>query len=145
MTQAKFGDTVTVHYTGKLEDGRVFDSSFDREPLVFTLGENHVIPGFEEAVVGMDQGDSITATVPADKAYGPRRPDMMIDVEREQLPPGMEPQVGQQLEVRQESGHTRTVVIADVQENAVTLDANHPLAGEDLIFEIKLLEIGGNG
>jgi peptidylprolyl isomerase len=141
MTQVKPGDTVKVHYTGKLEDGSVFDSSFDRDPLEFTIGQQTVIPGFEQAVVGMGVGETITARVPSDDAYGPRRPDMMIDVDRTQLPQDMEPEIGQRLEVRQASGQSTTVVIAEVNEDSVTLDANHPLAGQDLIFDIQLLEI----
>lgn len=141
MSQAQQGDTVKVHYTGKLEDGRVFDSSVEREPLEFTIGENLVIPGFEQAVVGMNVGDSITATVPSDEAYGPRRDDLLLKVDRGQLPQDMEPEVGQQLEVREQSGRTTTVTIAAVGTQDVTLDANHPLAGEDLVFDIQLVEI----
>lgn len=140
MTQAKTGDTVKVHYTGKLEDGTPFDSSLDKDPLEFTLGEGRIIPGFEQAVLGMNPGDSKTVDIPADNAYGPYRDDWVMVVEREQIPAEIEPQVGQQLQVRQ--GEQEYVVqITDISDGEVTLDRNHPLAGEDLTFDIELMEI----
>lgn len=141
MTQAKVGDTVRVHYTGKLVDGTVFDSSSNRDPLEFAIGSGGIIPGFEQAVIGMNPGDSKTTHIPADQAYGPHRQEMVLVVEREQIPPDIEIQVGQQLQLRQENGYALPVIVTEVEEAQVTLDANHPLAGEDLIFDIQLVEI----
>lgn len=142
MTQAKLNDKVSVHYTGTLDDGTVFDSSVERDPLEFTLGEGQVIPGFEDAVVGMETGQSKTVRIPADEAYGLRRDEMLIEVERGQFPPHIEPEVGQQLQVRQANGQPMVVSVAEVSEDNVTLDANHPLAGQALTFEIELLTVG---
>ena len=142
MRQAKYGDTVKVHYTGKLEDGTVFDSSIDRDPLQFTLGEGQVIPGFEQAVVGMNLGESKTVTISMDEAYGPHREEMVVMVERNKFPEHMQLEGGQQLQIRQDDGQIIFVIVADVSESSVTLDANHPLAGKDLTFDIQLIEIG---
>jgi peptidylprolyl isomerase len=142
MAQAKPNDTVKVHYTGKLNDGTVFDSSIEREPLQFTLGEGQVIPGFENAVLGMTAGESKTITIAADQAYGPRRDDLILAVGRDQFPTDITPEVGQQLQVRQTNGDVALVTVAEVGEAAVKLDANHPLAGHDLTFDIQLVEIG---
>jgi len=141
MTQAKLGDTVRVHYTGRLEDGTVFDTSIDRDPLQFTIGEGWLIPGFEEAVVGMNPGESKTTTIPADKAYGPYYEEMVVEVSRSQFPEDLEPEVGQQLQILQADGRAIVVRVTEVSESSVTLDANHPLAGKDLIFDIQLMEI----
>lgn len=141
MTQAKQGDTVKVHYTGKFEDGTVFDTSMNREPLEFTIGEGQLIPGFEKAVVGMEPGQSLTTEVPAAEAYGPYNEEMLLVVGKDQFPEDVNPQVDQQLQVRQADGRTFVVRVTDVSDSEVTLDANHPLAGEDLTFEIELLEI----
>jgi peptidylprolyl isomerase len=141
MTQAKIGDTVTVHYTGKLSDGTVFDSSSGGDPLEFTLGEGELIAGFENAVVGMNPGETKTAEIPVDQAYGLYNPDMVIEVDREQMPAELEPEVGQQLQLQQPTGEMIPVVITKVEESVVTLDANHPLAGEDLVFDIQLVAI----
>ncbi|MCU0549635.1 MAG: peptidylprolyl isomerase [Leptolyngbya sp. Prado105] len=142
MVQAKLGDTVRVHYTGKLDDGTVFDSSVNAEPLEFTLGAGNVIPGFENAIMGMSPGDSKTELIPADQAYGAYQETMVLVVERTQMPPDLQPEVGQQLEIRQPTGQSIPVVITDVSDADVTLDANHPLAGEDLTFDIQLVGIG---
>ena len=141
MAQAKAGDTVKVHYTGKFEDDSVFDTSADRDPLQFTLGEGQVIPGFEEAVVGMNQGETKSAQIPADKAYGPHHKEMVMEVDRDKLPENLEPKVDQQLQVNQPDGKKFVVTVTDVSEKCVTLDGNHPLAGKDLIFDIQLIEI----
>lgn len=141
MTQAQTGQQVKVHYTGKLEDGTVFDSSRQREPLEFTLGQRQVIPGFDEAVEGMSVGETKTAHVPADKAYGPRRDDLVVDVPDEQLPESLEPQVGQKLQVRQPDGQVVDVAVTKVGDDGITIDANHPLAGKDLTFDIELVEV----
>ena len=138
---AKHGDTVKVHYTGKLDDGTVFDSSSDRDPLEFTIGEGLVIPGFERAVIGMNPGDSRTELIPNEQAYGPHLEEMVVVVDRQQMPAEIEPSIGQQLEVQQPSGQVIPVVITELSEEAITLDANHPLAGEDLTFDIQLVEI----
>lgn len=140
MTQAHTGDTVRVHYTGKLGDGEVFDSSRDRDPLEFTLGGGQVIAGFDDAVTGMKPGDEKTVTIPAEQAYGPRRDEMVGEVPRAQFPPNIEPQVGQQLQMQQ-NGQNFVVTVADVSDEVVRLDANHPLAGKDLTFELELVEI----
>ena len=141
MAQAKNGDTVKIHYTGKLEDGTVFDSSDGRDPLEFTLGEGQVIPGFEEAVLGMTANDSKTMTIPSDNAYGPRREEMVVEVDRDQFPPDVTPEVGQQLQMQRPDGQKMVVAVAEVSESTVKLDANHPLAGKDLTFDINLVEI----
>lgn len=141
MARAKKGDTVEVHYTGKLEDGTVFDTSQDREPLSFTLGEDKVIPGFEKAVEGMEPGDTKTEELSPDDAYGQHREDMVMELEREQIPDNVDPQVGQQLQLRMQDGQTVPVVITDLGDESVTIDANHPLAGKKLIFEIELLDV----
>ncbi len=141
MSQAKKGDTVKVHYTGKLDDESVFDTSREREPLEFTLGEQQVIPGFEEAVEGMKLGETRTVKIPAEQAYGPHHEDMVVEVPREVFPADIEPKVGQFLQVRQADGQMFDVVVVAVSEDTVTLDANHPLAGKDLTFEIELVEI----
>ncbi|MFP4088379.1 MAG: peptidylprolyl isomerase [Desulfobacteraceae bacterium] len=141
MTEAKNGDTVKIHYTGKLEDGNVFDTSLEREPLEFKIGGGQVIEGFEEAVIGMSPSDTKTTTIPSDKAYGEYREDMVIEVDKGRFPDHIEPEVGQQLELKQENGQTVVVSITDINDPVVTLDANHPLAGKDLTFEIQLMEI----
>ncbi|MEA5535534.1 peptidylprolyl isomerase [Crocosphaera sp. XPORK-15E] len=141
MVQAKLGDTVRVNYTGKLEDGTVFDSSVDRDPLEFAVGEGQVIAGFEEAVVGMNLGEAKTVTIPSDQAYGPYQEQLVMIVEEQQMPPELDVEVGQQLQMRHPSGQVIPVVITNVADSQVTLDANHPLAGEDLTFEIELVEI----
>ncbi|MBD1805979.1 MAG: FKBP-type peptidyl-prolyl cis-trans isomerase [Symplocastrum torsivum CPER-KK1] len=141
MVQAKPGDIVKIHYTGKLDDGTVFDSSVNREPLEFTLSGGQVIPGFDEAVLGMSPGESKTQKIPMDQAYGPHRDEMVLEISRQQIPPELEPEVGQQLQVQQENGQTIPVFVTEVTESKVTLDANHPLAGEDLTFDIQLVEI----
>jgi len=141
MAQAKSGDTVKVHYTGKLDDGTIFDSSQDRDPLEFKIGEGQIIPGFEQAVVGMNPGENKTATIPVDEAYGPRRDEMVMDVEKEQFPEHITPEVGQKLQMKRSDGQIIMVTITDISEAKVTLDANHPLAGKDLTFDIQLVEI----
>lgn len=138
MSQVKNGDTVKVHYTGTLADGTVFDSSLEREPLEFTLGEGQLIPGFEKTVLGMSAGELRTVTIPAEEAYGPYREEMVLEVPRTQLPADMQPQVGMQLQIGEEQGDGMLVQIATVTDAHITLDANHPLAGKDLIFSIEL-------
>jgi len=141
MAQAQSGDLVRVHYTGRLADGTIFDTSMEREPLEFTLGEGALIPGFEQAVLGMATGASKTATIPADQAYGPHHTERVIEVERHHLPPDLQPEIDQRLQMTRPDGTTITVVVTAITETQVTLDANHPLAGQDLIFDIMLVEI----
>lgn len=143
MEQAKNGDTVTVHYTGKLDSGQVFDTSKDREPVEFTIGQGQVIEGFEEAVVGMSPGEEKTTKVSADKAFGPRVADKVVSLSRDQFPDNVEPEVGQRLRASQPGGKEVSVTVVDVSESTVTLDANHPLAGKDIVFEIQLEAIQG--
>jgi peptidylprolyl isomerase len=141
MVEAKNGDAVKVHYTGKTDDGTVFDTSMKRDPLQFTIGKGQLIPGFEQAVVGMRPGDSQTTTIPAKEAYGPRREELVMEVERKQLPANLKPEVGQQLQLNRSDGQTFVVTVSDVSGLSVTLDANHALAGKDLTFDIQLTEI----
>jgi peptidylprolyl isomerase len=139
--QAKNGDTVQVHYTGKLADGTVFDSSIGRDPLEFTLGAGQVIPGFDKAVFGMKVGEKKTVTIPANEAYGPVRDDLVVEVPREKLPSELTPEVGQQLVWTRPDGGQQIVTITGVSDNTVIINANHPLAGKDLTFEIELVKI----
>jgi peptidylprolyl isomerase len=142
MRQAKHGDTVRVHYRGELQDGSVFDASFDREPLQFTIGGGEVIPGFEEAVVGMKPGDSKTTELPAEKAFGSYREDMVVVVAKSQFAhPHLEPTVGERVPILQPGGSSIDVTVTEVTESEVTVDANHPLAGEDLTLDIELVDI----
>ena len=141
MSQVEKGNNVKVHYTGTLTDKTVFDSSREREPLAFTVGAGQMIAGFDAAVVGMKVGENKTVTIPANEAYGPKSEEAMIKVPKEQLPEGMAPEIGMQLEARQPDGRAQVLVVAEVLETEVVLDANHPLAGKDLIFDIEMVEI----
>ncbi len=141
MSEAKKGDKVKVHYTGKLHDGSIFDSSVNREPLEFEVGAGMMIAGFDSAVNGMKIGEKKTADIPAAEAYGDKNEEMIISVPKAQLPPDLEPAVGQQLSMQQPNGQAIPVVVSKVEEDAVEIDANHPLAGKDLIFEIELVSI----
>lgn len=138
---AREGDTVKVHYTGTLKDGTVFDSSRGKDPLEFTIGAGRLIPGFEQTVIGMNLGESRTTTIPAENAYGMHREEMVLVVDRDRFPPDIEPDVGQQLELRRPDGCVVTVTVTETSESTVTLDANHPLAGSDLTFDIELVEV----
>lgn len=141
MCQAKRGDSVRVHYTGKMRNGTKFDTSRDGDPLEFTIGDGKIIPGFEEIVIGMKQGDSKTVTVPSDEAYGPRRDDRIITVDRDRIPGDVKPNVGQHVHMHGQGGESIPAMITGVTEKSITLDANHPLAGQDLTFSIELVEI----
>ena len=141
MAQAKTGDIVKVHYTGKLDDGTVFDTSTGREPLQFTVGEGQLIPDFEKTIVGMNPGESKTIQIPSDKAYGSHAEEMVMVVDRSEFPEDMELKVDQRLQLRQSDGRVFTVTVTAVSESKVTLDGNHPLAGKDLTFDIQLTEI----
>ncbi len=139
MTRAKQGDTVRVHYTGKLADGTVFSRTQEDDPLELTLGEGNVLPGFEQAVEGMEPGESKTVMVPPDQAYGERNPDMVAKVDRSELGTDFDLQVGQRLQIQQQDGQSLTVTVAELDESQVTLDGNHPLAGHEVTFEIRRL------
>ena len=135
------GNTVQVQYTGRLKDGTIFDTSVGKDPLEFTLGAGQMIPGFERAVLGMKVGETKTVTIPSADAYGPHIDGLTAEVSRSEMPEGMTPRVGQKLQVMGDNGRVSNVTITAVTETMVTIDANHPLAGKDLIFEIKLLSI----
>lgn len=141
MTQAKQGDRVRVHYTGRLDDGTEFDSSQGRDPIEFTIGEGQVIPGFERAVEGMSAGESRTETLNAEEAYGARNEDMIQELDRGQLPDGMEVQVGNQLQANRPGEPPVILTVTEVNDETITVDANHPLAGQELTFDIELVEI----
>ncbi len=141
MTQAKNGDAVTIYYTGRLTDGTIFDSSEGRDPLPFTLGSGQVIPGFEEAVMGMIVGDKKTVTIPPEKAYGPRNEQMVISVPLDQVPADIKPEVGQQLQVMGPEDQPMVVQVTEITEESIVLDANPPLAGKELTFDIELVTI----
>lgn len=141
MAQAKNGDQVKVHYTGKLADGTIFDSSEQREALQFTLGQGQLIPGFEQAVLGMQVGEAKTFTIEAADAYGLHNATLVFTVGRATLPPDMNPSVGQRFRIRQQDGATSEVSVSATTNDSVTFDANHPLAGKDLTFIIHIVEI----
>ncbi len=145
MQQAKKGDTVRVHYTGKLTSGEQFDSSAGREPLEFEVGAGMMIKGFDDAVVGMAVGDKKTITIPPNEAYGERNDQMVIDFPRSNFPADLTPEVGMQLMMNNNAGQQFPVTIVDVREDAVVLDANHSLAGKDLVFDIEMVEIDAKG
>jgi len=139
--QAKRGDTVHVHYRGTLDDGSEFDSSSGGEPISFTIGSGQVIPGFESAVEGMTPGEKKTSRFEVDDAYGERRDELVFQVPRDQMPDGEEVEVGDMLQVGFPDGGTAAVTVASLDEESVTLDANHPLAGKPLTFELELVSI----
>lgn len=140
MRRAHNGDTVSVHYTGTLADGSVFDSSRGRDPLQFTVGEGRVIPGFDAAVSGMAVGEEKKVTIPADQAYGPHRPELMVEVDRAQFPADLHPEIGQQLQLSR-GGQVFVVTVRDLSDGSVLLDGNHPLAGQDLTFALELVGV----
>ncbi len=141
MSQAKNGDTVKINYKGSLDDGTVFDSSEGREPLSFTLGGGQVIPGFEEAVEGMAVGENKSVNIPAEKAYGPRNEEMVIEAPRDQVPPEINPEVGLKLQMAGPNEEVVVVEVTEVTDTHIKLDANPPLAGKDLNFDIELVAI----
>jgi peptidylprolyl isomerase len=143
MQQVKKGDTIKVHYHGKLTDGTTFDNSAGREPLEFEVGGGMVIGGFDNGVMGMTIGEKKTIEIPADEAYGQKQEEMIMEFPKDRFPEDMVPEVGMQLNMSNGSGQNFPVVIVDVQEAVVILDANHPLAGQDLIFDLELVEIKG--
>jgi FKBP-type peptidyl-prolyl cis-trans isomerase 2 len=141
MEQVKKGDTVKVHYHGRLTDGTTFDSSEGRDPLEFEVGSGMVIKGFDDGVTGMSAGDKKTVNIPVDEAYGPRDENMIMEFPIDRFPEDMKPEAGMQLTMTNEQGQNFPVVIAEVKDETVLLDGNHPLAGEPLIFDLELVEI----
>lgn len=141
MSQASTGDTVRIHYSGRLNDGTVFDSSDGREPLEFTIGDNMIIPTLEAAIVGMTVGDSATVEIAAADAYGPRHDDAIQTVERSMIPDDVDLAVGRQLQATAQNGQTVVLTVVEADDETVTLDSNHPLAGRDLTFDVRLVEI----
>lgn len=143
MQQVKTGDKVKVHYHGRLTNGETFDSSTGREPLEFEVGSGQVIKGFDTGVTGMSVGEKKTINIPVDEAYGPKNPEMIIDFPKDRFPTDMKVEVGMPLMMSNGSGQQFQVKVNEVKDEVVILDANHPLAGEDLIFDIELVEITG--
>ena len=143
MQQVQSGDTVRVHYHGRLTDGTTFDSSEGRDPLEFQVGSGMVIAGFVNGVMGMSVGDKKTVNIGVEDAYGPKNPEMIIEFPRVQVPEGMPLEKGMRLNLNNSAGQVVPVVITEVSDEAIMLDANHPLAGEDLVFDIELVEIVG--
>ena len=141
MEQAKAGDTVKVHYHGRLTDGTTFDSSSGREPLEFQVGSGQVIKGFDDGVSGMAVGEKKTIQIPVDEAYGQKEENMIVEFPKSNFPPELTPELGMSLNMTNGSGQVIPVTIVDIKEESVVLDANHPLAGQDLIFDIELVEI----
>ncbi len=141
MQQVQQGDKVKVHYHGKLTDGTTFDSSEGREPLEFEVGAGAVIPGFDNGVKGMAIGDKKTVNIPADEAYGPKVDELVMDFPKERFPEDMVPEIGMQLMMNNGSGQQFPVTIVGVKDETITLDANHQLAGKDLVFDIELVDI----
>jgi len=141
MTRANTGSKVKVRYACKLDDGTVVAQSREEEPLEFTVGQGRILPGIQEAVQGMEAGESKTIRIPPDKAFGPHRKELMAEVGRDRFPGDLTPEVGQHLTVEQANGQSTTVTVADVSESTVTLDANHPLASTDLNFDLEVLEV----
>jgi FKBP-type peptidyl-prolyl cis-trans isomerase 2 len=139
--KAQQGDTVTVHYTGRLDGGEVFDSSRDRDPLEFQIGSGQVIPGFDRAVNGLGIGESRSVRLEPEEAYGEAREDLVVAVERDRFPDGADPETGQQVQVQVAPGQNRIATVREVEEDSVTLDLNHPLAGRILNFEVELVGI----
>jgi peptidylprolyl isomerase len=142
MAHPRSGDTVKVHYTARLDDGRVFDSSKARDPLELTIGAGRPFPAVDEVLTQMEPGEERIVAIPSDSAYGPHRPDLVLAVDRTEFPNDIQPQVGQRLQLRHEQGEVSVVTVADVSDEQVTLDANHPLAGRDLMLELQLVEVG---
>lgn len=141
MMQVKEGDTILIHYTGKIEEGTVFDSTEGRNPLEFTVGEGEVVAGLERGVIGMSPGETKQIVVPMEQGYGPRLKERVCELDRKRVPENFQPEVGQQLQMYRADGLPVTGTVAAVSETSLTMDYNHPLAGKTLIFEVALLEI----
>ena len=141
MKEAKKGDTVKVHYQGKSKDGELFDKSDEKNPFKFTIGEGRVIPGFEEAVLGMSPGESKKIEVPPNKAYGPYRADLVIKVNKDSLSNELELEKGRQFKINSGPKEGMVLTLTDMDEESVTFDGNHPLAGKDLVFDIEMVDV----
>ena len=141
MRQAKLGDKVRVHYSGFLEDETVFDSSLEKEPFELTIGQHKVIPGLENAIIGMKEGDKKKVSIPPEEAYGHHRKDLVVPVKRSNIPANINPKIGMVLRIRSDDGTSAKATITDITEDMITLDGNHPLAGKRLTFKIKLIDI----
>lgn len=143
MREAAIGDTIEVHYVGTLADGTQFDSSRERDPLVVTIGNGQVIPGFENALIGMTEGDTKSVTIEPDEAYGPHDPQLVHQVERSRIPSEIDLQIGTELQATDQNGNVMRLVVRQVGDDNVTLDANHTLAGKALTFQLELLGFVG--
>ncbi len=141
MTEAKMGDVVRINYTGRLTNGTQFDSSTGKEPLEFTLGLGQVIKGLEAHVAGMAEGDKSTVTIPCEQAYGPHRLEAIQTLDRAKVPTGIDVRVGTQLQARTADGGRMPITVVELDESSVKVDANHPLAGQDLVFDVELVEV----
>ncbi|MCJ7757080.1 MAG: peptidylprolyl isomerase [Gillisia sp.] len=141
MSLVKENDTVKVHYTGKLADGQVFDSSEGKDPIEFTLGQGQLIPGFEKGLIDMKLNEKKTINIPKDEAYGDSREDLIQEVQKSELPEEIKPEVGMGLVSKSQDGREMNLVIAEVKEESIVVDGNHPLAGKDLIFDLEVVEI----
>ena len=141
MSKVKANDTVKVHYTGKLDNGQIFDSSVDREPLEVTLGQGMLIPGFEKGLIDMEVNENKTITIPKEEAYGEVRQELFERIDRSELPESIKPEVGMGLVAQNPDGSERQLRVAEVTETDIVVDANHPLAGQDLTFDLQLVEI----
>ena len=141
MAQAKLGDTVKIHFTGKMQDDTVVETSQDRGPLEFKIGEGDVISGLEQGIIGMQVGDKKTLKISPEKAFGPPREELVVDLKKDDFPEGIKLAVGVHLNIQASDGQTYKVKVVDVKEDTITLDANHPLAGVTLIFDVELIEI----
>jgi len=141
LSPAQQGNKVSVHYTGKLDDGTIFDSSQGSDPLEFTIGQGQMIPGFEQSVVGMELGESKTVRIPVDEAYGTHRPEGVMEVDRSEIAPEMQLEVGMRLQATNAAGRPVDMMVVALNDDKVTMDANHPLAGKDLTFDIQVVNI----
>lgn len=141
MAKAKKGDMVRIHYNGFLEDGSIFESTIAKEPFEFTLGEGRVISGVENAILGMNEGETKTVTLPPEEAYGDYDKNVRTDIEKARIPPDIEPEIGMMLNAQTINGEVKIVTVTNISEKTVTLDANHPLAGKKITFEIHLERI----
>jgi len=141
MSLVKENDTVKVHYTGKLADGQVFDSSEGKDPIEFTLGQGQLIPGFEKGLINMKLNEKKTINIPKDEAYGDSREDLIQEVQKSELPEEIKPEVGMGLVSKSQDGREMNLVVAEVKEESIVVDGNHPLAGKDLVFDLEVVEI----
>lgn len=141
MSLVKQNDTVKVHYTGKLKDGQIFDTSEGKEPIEFTLGQGQLIPGFEKGLLDMKVNEKKTITIPKEEAYGEPREELVQEVAKDQLPEEIKPEVGMGLVSKTPDGREMNLVVAEIKEETIVVDGNHPLAGKDLVFDLEVVEI----